>query len=91
VIAGAGGTAVSGRGGGIGRYGDEVLGRTKQRSPEEFAGAVFRVVRDAGHDAVAAGLAHLEESDGDVLRLVPVNPRACLLTVYPDYPTPDVA
>lgn len=60
-------------------------------APENaYEQAVLRAVRDAAHDVIAEGLAHLEEGSdggGPYMRLVPSRPEACEVKVYPDYPT----
>jgi len=57
---------------------------------QDFHAEVLRVFRDVAGAAIADGVARLEEGEdgGELfLRLVPLNPSACSLTIYPDYPT----
>lgn len=64
--------------------------RNRKQARRDFAEAVLRVSRAAAAEVVADGSARLEEGQdlgGEYARLVPLNPRACEIKIYPDYPT----
>lgn len=64
--------------------------RSDDQQADAFADEVLRVVREEAADVVGDGSGQLEEGHdggGTFIRLVPTNPAACALTVYPDYPT----
>lgn len=66
------------------------LVREQRSASRNFEVQVQRVVREAAADVVEDGSARIEharDGGGDHLRLIPANPAACSLRIYPDYPT----